>query len=57
MYTSGRHPSAGVVGAASAPHRRLFAALALGGSGPLALDSILLRRKSNQPRGAVEPTV
>jgi len=32
-----------------------LAALVLGGSGPFALDSILLRRKRNEPRGAPEP--
>jgi putative oxidoreductase len=32
-----------------------LAALVLGGSGPFALDSILLRRKGGPPRGAMEP--
>ena len=32
-----------------------LAALVLGGSGPFALDSILLRRKGDPPRGAMEP--
>ncbi len=34
-----------------------LAALVLGGSGPFALDSMLLRRLGVTPRGAIEPTV
>jgi len=32
-----------------------LAALVLGGSGPFAFDSVLLRRLGNKPRGALEP--
>ncbi|MHB8816331.1 MAG: hypothetical protein ACYDAE_24120 [Steroidobacteraceae bacterium] len=34
-----------------------LAALVLGGNGPLALDSVLLRGMDNRPRGAAEPIV
>lgn len=34
-----------------------LAALVLGGTGPFALDSVLLRRLDNRPRGTPEPTV